>query len=84
MDKEMAGRIIDDLRAREDVDHVSRFDMENKEIQVRIDPEDLERPERVIAPSDVLERLSNGGYMITYARFGDDDKRELGFRLFES
>jgi len=76
---ERAGQIITRLRERDDVAHVSRYDYENKQIELILRPDDMER-ESTIIPSDILHILTGHGWHITHARYdtsGDYPRRTV-------
>ncbi|MFB1064169.1 hypothetical protein [Natrinema sp. H-ect4] len=81
--EKIAGYVIDALRHRDDIAHVSRYDYENKRIDVIVEPDDLEH-EEVLIPSEVLRQLSDAGFEPVSAHFGTDSKyspeaRVMGF-----
>lgn len=67
----IAGYVIDTLRDRDDITHISRSDYKNRRIDVIVEPEDLE-DEGVIIPSEVLHILSDAGFEPVSARFSED------------
>lgn len=68
---EIAGRLIQDLRERDDIHHISRSDYENVRISVIIDPEDLDDDSPEIFPKEALIRLSRAGFMMFSAAYSE-------------
>lgn len=78
---EIAVNLIDDLRDRDDVAHVGRFDYENQKIEVIVEPEDIDDAETVFFSSAILERLAEDGFGVTYANYNTDSKYPSGARV---
>ncbi|WP_226042464.1 hypothetical protein [Natrinema sp. DC36] len=70
----IAGYVIDAIRHRDDITHVSRYDYENRRIDVIVEPDDL-KDEGVIIPSEVLHQLSDAGFEPVSAHFSKQSKR---------
>jgi hypothetical protein len=79
----IAGYVIQAIRHRDDITHVSRFDLKNERIDVIVEPDDLDDID-VIMPSEVLRELSAAGFEPVSAHFSTDSKfspeaRVMGF-----
>jgi len=86
---EVAGRLIEDLRDRDDIVHVARYDYDNKQIEIIVDAADIDNPEETFFPADILERVANAGFGAVSAGYSanakhPDNARVMGFkRQFE-
>lgn len=81
--EKIVGYVIDALWHRDDIAHISRYDYQNKRIDVIVEPDDLEH-EEVLIPSEVLRQLSDAGFEPVSAHIGTNDKyspeaRMMGF-----